>query len=148
MPSTYISLYVHVIFSTKHRTPALGGELAGRTHQYLGGILRSLQVHPVRIGGVEDHVHLLFSMKSTHRIADIIREAKKASTAWLRNDMNKLNFEWQEGYAAFSEDLKQIQTLETYIVNQRDHHRTLSYLDELVALLHEAGVTYDLRYLD
>jgi Transposase IS200 like len=81
MPSTHISLHVHVIFRTKHRRPVLDAEWRGRLHAYLGGALRGVEVVPVAIGGTADHVHLLLGLKATHRLADVMREVKRGSSA-------------------------------------------------------------------
>jgi putative transposase len=60
MPQSLSAAYFHLVFSTKNRRPFLRDEtLRTRLYEYLGGISKSLDCHPVRIGGVEDHVHLL-----------------------------------------------------------------------------------------
>jgi REP-associated tyrosine transposase len=79
MPSTHIS--IHVIFRTKHRRPVLDAEWRGRLHAYLGGALRGIEVVPLAIGGTADHVHLLLGLKATHRLADVMREVKRGSSA-------------------------------------------------------------------
>jgi len=78
MGSTYYSLHYHWVCSTKHRRPLLRAEWRLRFHQYLGGTIRGLEGVPLKVGGVEDHVHLLIGLKPVHRISDFVRELKKA----------------------------------------------------------------------
>ena len=66
MGSTFYSLHYHVVFSTKERRPLLRGEWRARAHEYLGGTVRGLAGVAEAIGGVEDPVHLLVSLKTTH----------------------------------------------------------------------------------
>ncbi len=41
MPQSFIQVYAHIVFSTKHRTPFLKDEkFRHRTHRYLAGICK------------------------------------------------------------------------------------------------------------
>jgi hypothetical protein len=80
MGSTFYSLRYHVVFGTKKRRPLIRAEWRARLHQYLGGTLRGLGVVPETVGGVQDHVHLLVSVRTTDAAADLVRELKKASS--------------------------------------------------------------------
>jgi putative transposase len=96
--STYASIHVHVVFSTKHRNNCIHRSWEARLHEYHGGTLRGLNAFPQGIGGVENHIHLLVGLKTTHCIADLIRELKKASSAWVHNEIGEDKFAWQDGY--------------------------------------------------
>lgn len=98
------------------------------------------------VGGVEDHVQLLGSLKTTHAPADITREIKKASSNWMAQHHDP-RFAWQEGYAIFSVSWTHSQALRSYIANQADHHRKTSFVDELKKLLEKNGVAYDPKHL-
>src|SRR5262252_9364774 len=76
MPSTHTSLHCHIVFSTKERMAMISDEWRGRLHGYLGGIVNGLQAVPLAIGGVNDHVHLLARLKSSHRIDYFVRDLK------------------------------------------------------------------------
>jgi hypothetical protein len=73
-----------------------------RLHEYLGGAVNGLDGITQGAGGVADHVHLLVGLKSTHCLADFMRELKKASSVWVRDEVGKKEFVWQEGYGAFT----------------------------------------------
>ena len=147
MPSTYLSLHFHVVFSTKNREPTIRDGWRERLHEYLGGTIRGLGGFPEGIGGTADHVHLLFGLKTTHCLADVVRELKKASSAWVHEEIGT-NFAWQEGYAAFTVSPTAREGVRNYIAKQEEHHRVGSYREELMEMLAKAGVEYDQRYLD
>ncbi len=70
MPGTHHNLKFHLIFSTKHRRPFLHETIRLRIHEYLGGIIRHERGHPIEIGGVADHVHILFNEKLNIQLFD------------------------------------------------------------------------------
>lgn len=148
MSSTYLSLHYHVVFSTRNRIPFFQPDHLPKLHNYLGGMLRGMDGIPQGIGGVSDHVHLLFGLKSTHCLADVMRELKKKSSMWVHETLNIPDFVWQEGYAAFSVSATNRASVQKYIANQPAHHHQRSYREELMSLLEKAGVSYDQQYLD
>jgi REP-associated tyrosine transposase len=146
MGSTFFSLHYHVVFSTKERRPLITTEWRPRMHAYLGGIIRGMNGVAEIVGGVDDHVHLLVSLRPVHRIADVLRDLKKDSTNWAKEHFES-RFLWQEGYAAFTVSPSAINAVRSYVANQEEHHREESFVDELRGLLAKAGVEYDERYL-
>ena len=148
MPSTYLSLHFHLVFSTKRREATLAPEWRSRLHDYLGGTVRGLGGYSDRVGGVADHVHLLVGLKATHCLADFMRELKKASSIWVHEEMGLRSFAWQEGYAAFTVSATSRQAVQHYIDSQEEHHRVKSFREELIEMLDKAGIEYDPKYLD
>jgi REP element-mobilizing transposase RayT len=148
MSSTYRSLHYHLVFGTKNRTASIHLSWRTRLHEYIGGTVRGLGGTPEVIGGVADHVHLLVALKSTHCLADVVRELKKASSAWVREEMGDRTFRWQEGYAAFTVSATARAAVGKYIANQEEHHRFKSFREEFVEFLEKAGIEYDQRCLD
>ena len=59
MANTYTALHYHFTFSTKGRKPWIGQEIEERIWDYLGGIVRTNGMKPLKTGGIEDHVHIL-----------------------------------------------------------------------------------------
>ena len=146
MASTYVSLRVHLVFATKGRLPMIADAWRGRLHAYLGGTLRGLGATSLAVGGVADRVHILVGIKSTHAVADLVRETKKATTDWVRSEVGARDFQRQEGYAALS--VGEIGAVVAYIENQEAHHREWRFADELRALLEEAGIDIDPQYFE
>ena len=145
--STYASLHYHLVFSTKKRQRLIDASWESRLHEYLGGTVRGLDGFPQGVGGVEDHVHLLIGLKTTHCIADFVRELKKAASKWVHDEVGIVDFAWQDGNGVFSVSATARDGFMRYISNQREHHRQRSLREEFVELLERAGVEYDPKYL-
>jgi putative transposase len=148
MGSTFLSLHYHIVFSTKNREPLIDSSWRSDLHEYLGGTVRGLGGQPEGVGGVADHVHLLVGLRATHCLADFMRELKKASSIWVQDKIQLPEFYWQEGYSAFTVSATACPDVKRYIAHQEEHHRKISYKDELVAMLQRAGIEYDPKYLD
>ncbi len=143
MRSTYLSLHFHLIFSTKNRLLQIHAEWRERLHDYLGGTVNGLKGHSQGVGGTADHVHLLVGLKSTHCLADFMRELKKATSIWVHDEIGLREFAWQEGYGAFTVSPNARPGVKQYITNQEEHHRQKTFREELAELLDRAGVEYD-----
>jgi putative transposase len=148
MPSTFLSLNYHVVFSTKDRVPSISPEWSSRLHEYLGGTINGLGGASMGVGGFADHVHLLFGLKATHCLADVMRELKRSASVWVHEEIGNRRFVWQEGYAAFTVSAPACPSVRGYIDRQEAHHRQKSFREELVELLVLAGIEYEDRYLD
>ncbi len=148
MPGTYTSLHYHVIFSTKNREPLIVAAWRSRLHEYLGGMIHGLGGTPLGVGGVADHVHLLFGLKATHCLSDFMRDLKKDATNWTKETLQQPHFAWQEGYAAFTVSPTAIESVRDYVNDQEEHHRVRTFREELVMMLRRAGVEFEERYLD
>jgi REP-associated tyrosine transposase len=146
MASTFLSLHYHIVFSTKERRPFIRESWRANLHEYLGGTVRGLGGIPEIIGGVEDHVHLLVGLKATHCLSDFMRDLKRASSNWVTENHEK-EFAWQDGYAAFTVSVSNCEAVREYIQNQPEHHRKISFQEELVRLLEKHGVKYDAIFL-
>ena len=111
MPQSLAKILVHTVFSTKERRPFLRDKaLREELHRYLGGILSNLGCQPIIAGGVEDHVHLLCALSRTCEPAEMVKEAKRGSSLWLKTRAPDLqDFAWQNGYGIFSIGFSQIQ---------------------------------------
>ena len=139
-------LNVHIVFSTKHRRKLIEKDWKEELHKYIGGIIKDLKAVPLAIGGIDDHIHLLVGLKSFHRPDYLIRDIKSGSTKWVKRNKRGL-FAWQKGYAAFSVSPDRIDGVKNYVLNQEEHHKKESFVDELIGLLEEAGIEYDPEYL-
>ena len=146
MGSTFFSLHYHVVFSTKERRPLIQPEWRPRLHAYFGGMIKGMNGVPEIVGGVEDHVHLLASLRPAHCLADVMRDLKKDSTNWIKENLAR-RFAWQEGYAAFTVSPSAIGPVRRYISSQETHHAKHSFIDELKELLGRAGIEYEEKYL-
>ena len=149
MPQSLVQIYLHIVFSTKHREPLLAdATFRERTHGYLMGTLENLGCPRLKIGGVADHVHILCRLSRTIEVADLVRDLKRDSSKWIKEQNPRLgHFHWQSGYGAFSVSPSHVDALCAYIANQEEHHRQESFQDEFRRLCHKYGVDFDERYV-
>jgi len=147
MPSTHLSLHIHIVFSTKNRYPFIAAEWRERLHAFIGVAIRTAGAVPLCVGGTNDHVHLLIGIRATHCLADILRDIKHASSQWVHRTIGVKKFAWQDGYGAFSVGTSHIAGVSEYIANQIEHHRKITFQEEYVAFLERYRVEYDKRYI-
>jgi|SRR5580765_3926180 len=147
MPSTHLSLHLHLVFSTKDRTASISKEWRSRLHSYLGGIVKGLGGTPLAIGGTADHVHLLVGFKSSHRLDYFVRDLKADSSEWIHREIGQRLFAWQKGYGAFSVSPSSVERVRNYVLNQQQRHRRLTFEEEYLELLNSSSIEYDERYL-
>jgi len=103
MPQSLSAVYIHLTFSTKDRRPFLRDKaVRDKLHSQMGGISKTLECPSLIVGGVEDHVHLLCRFGRTVTQAEWVKELKRVSNGWLKEQgAGYTDFEWQGGYADF-----------------------------------------------
>lgn len=86
MPQSLAKVYLHVVFSTKNREPVLADEWREELFRVLGGAANNLGCQSLIVGGVVDHVHMLYEQGRTITIADAIGKFKSTSSAWVNQN--------------------------------------------------------------
>ncbi|MCC6970142.1 MAG: IS200/IS605 family transposase [Phycisphaerales bacterium] len=144
MASTLTKLLVHVAFSTKHRTAIIPDSIEPELYAYIGGICRRMDSPLLAMNGTADHVHLLVSLAKTIALADLMLNIKRDSSKWLKDkDAAMSDFAWQQGYFAFSIGESSREALLTYIANQKQHHQSTDFRDEMRAYFRKYGIEWD-----
>ncbi len=147
MPQSLANLLTHLIFSTKNREPFLADkDLRQRTHAYLAAVLKDRQCPALIVGGVADHVHILCQLAKTQSISGIMEHLKASSSKWLKGE-GIPTFSWQRGYGAFSVSQSHAASVISYIQKQEEHHRTITFEEELRLFLKRYRVAFDERYV-
>jgi len=141
MPQTYAANFVHCVFSTKDRQGLIPETLQEKLHAYLLGIANNLGVTLMAVGGTTNHVHLLVSLPPVLPLAEVVQKLKANSSRWIGE--HGISFEWQKGYGAFSVSPSLLSAAQSYIRNQKQHHRRRTFEDEFLTLLKQSGVAYD-----
>ena len=148
MAHSYISAYIHYIFSTKNRQKIIKPELEERLWPYMGGIARENKMKALAIGGDENHAHVFLSLPSTLSISKAIQLIKGGSSTWVSKTFDAFkDFQWQEGYGAFSVSISHIDNTIHYINNQKEHHKKQTFQEEYLMILKKHGIEYDEQYL-
>jgi REP element-mobilizing transposase RayT len=146
--ATHTQLLYHFVFSTKHREPTIVPYQKKRLFTYIHQLLTNKNCHLYRINGVEDHLHILTHVHPAIAISSLIKDIKLAADDFIKKEDLFPKFKgWQDGYGAFSESIKAKDRLISYVKNQEEHHRNLSFLEEYKILLKEHEIQFDEKYL-
>lgn len=143
----YSSVFIHMVWSTKHRQPCLDPELRSSIYPYIGTLVKELNGHIEIINAVADHVHMLVRLPTTLSIATLAQKAKGNTATWINKRAHQRVVQWQVKYGAFSVSPSQLSPVREYIRTQEEHHRKESFQDEMRRLLKEAGISYDERFI-
>lgn len=148
MPQSLIRNYLHITFSTKNRHPFITNYIKEELFAYLGGICKNMECNPIIVGGHSDHVHILCLLSQKIALMKLIEEVKSHSSKWVKTKNSDLSqFYWQNGYGAFSVNPTEIEVVKTYILNQEEHHKKKTFMEEYLAFLKKYDVEYDERYV-
>jgi putative transposase len=145
---TYSNLLLHVVFATKERRPIIHDSLRLRLYEYLSGIARNEFGKAIAIGGTGNHVHGLLVVGTNWSTAKAMQKWKGLSSKWVHETFpGEHDFAWQDGYGAFSISQSNVKQVATYIEEQAEHHKRITFEEEYVALLKRHGIAYDPRYV-
>jgi len=145
---TYTNIIYQVVFSTKYRRRVMIPEGREKLYNYIAGIILNNKCVVYKIGGVSDHLHILFSLHPTVALSALVKDIKIASSVYIKTERLFPGFtSWQIGYGAFTYSMERKEQLIRYIQNQRVHHGEISFEQELRCLLEAEGVHYEERYL-
>jgi len=148
MGQSLVKNYLHIVFSTKQRQPLITDDIEHALHAYLGGICKNLDCQPIKVGGYTDHIHMLCMLSKKIALMKLLEEIKSHSSKWIKTQGEVFsNFYWQDGYGAFSVNPSEVDTVISYIANQKEHHSTKTFQDEYRAFLKKYQVEYDERYV-
>jgi putative transposase len=143
--SSYAQNYIHLVFSTKGRLKTISKPAQPRLCRYIAGICKNKSMTVFAVGGMADHLHVLFRLSPSMSLVDAVTLIKSNSSKWMK-EMQKA-FAWQEGYGAFSVSSSNLSKVIPYIDQQEAHHGKKTFEDEFVALLKKHGVEFDLKYI-
>jgi len=142
---SYTQIYIHLVFSTKHRVQSIKKEVQPRLWTYMATILGNHDALVKAVGGIDDHVHLLFQLPAPLALSKAVYLVKAFSSKWMKQFV--IDFDWQEGYGAFSVSTSQLAAAIKYINNQGSYHKKISFQQEFLMLCKKHGVRYDPKYV-
>jgi len=136
MPQSLSAVYIHLVFFyEERRQPFLrDSDMRVALHAELGGISKRLDCAPMITGGRKTMFTCFARFGRTITQAEWIKELKRVSNLWLKKKYSISDFEWQRGYADFSVSQSNLEDVRRYIANQEEHHRRISFQDEVRAL--------------
>jgi REP element-mobilizing transposase RayT len=148
MAQSLAKVYLHIVFSTKKRHPLIISKIEKELYAYIGGVIKNLKAIPININGMPDHIHILCTFPRTITIAKYLEEIKKCSSKWIKTKGDEfLSFAWQGEYSVFSVSESKVNAVSKYISNQKEHHKNMTFQEEVIQFLEKYGLEYDEKYL-
>lgn len=148
MAQTLTLNYIHIIFSTKRRQNMIDENIESELNTYIGGICNNLNCQVIKVGSYKNHVHILCNLSKLTSLSKLTERIKSCSSKWVKTKGNAYkNFYWQDGYAAFSISMDNLELVSGYIGNQHKHHKKISFENEYVEILKANNILFDERYI-
>ena len=146
--STYTQILYQIVFSTKNREKTMIESGQEKIYRYIWGILTNNNCHLYRIGGMEDHLHIVTHIHPAIAVAKLIKDIKLATSEYIKSENIFPEFDgWQQGYGAFTYSITAKDNLIEYVKNQKKHHSKISFKDEYISLLKEHSIEFNEKYL-
>lgn len=148
MPNTFTQIYIQIVFAVKNRQSLIHPIWEDKLYQYISGIVQSRNQKMIAINGMPDHIHLFIGFKPSCSLSDLVREIKKSSSLFInQNKLCVTKFNWQEGYGAFSHSQSHISRVYAYVLNQKEHHKKITFKTEYLDFLKKYEIEYNEKYL-
>jgi len=148
MAQSLSKLYIHLIFHIKSTSVKIRNENKKDLYSYIGSIIKDNDSIPILINGTNDHIHILCVMSKNIALAKLTEEIKRHSSRWIKTtDAYYESFAWQGGYSGFSVSQSLYDKTKQYIQNQEEHHKRMTFKEELILFLKEYGIEYNEDYL-
>ncbi|MCL5267111.1 MAG: IS200/IS605 family transposase [Bacteroidetes bacterium] len=135
----YVRIWVHLIWSTKNRDRVLNDKLREKVLSHIKENASKKNIHLDTIDGVEDHVHVLLSLKSDQTISKVAQLLKGESSHWVNGNSKNGKFEWQDEYIAVLVSESMVEKVREYIRNQKQHHRMKTFSEEYKEFIERYG---------
>lgn len=148
MANTYTQIHIQAVFAVQGRQSLIKNEWKDELFKYITGIIQNHGHKVLQINGMPDHIHILFGMRPTQSLSDLMKQVKQDSSKWINNKNFVIGkFSWQAGFGAFSYSKSEVPNVINYIKNQELHHKSKTFQDEYLQLLKEFNIEFDERYI-
>ncbi|MCL1932566.1 MAG: IS200/IS605 family transposase [Candidatus Azobacteroides sp.] len=148
MAGTFSQIYIQIVFAVKNRDALIRPEWENELYKYITGIVQNKGQKMLVINGTNNHIHILIGLKPTCCLSDLIREIKKSSNTFIKeNRFTRYNFQWQEGYGVFSYSHSALDRVVKYIQNQKERHKKETFRNEYMDFLKKFDIKFNDEYL-
>lgn len=145
--STTLSL-CHFVFNTHCRRMTINPENEEALYRFIWKQCEQRHCKLIRIGGIPNHIHLLVDIHPSIAMSKLAGELKRLSSLWMKDSGLFPEFEgWGNEYFGFSKSQKDKMIVLEYIKNQKIHHSSHSFEDEILKMVEDEGLNWDARLL-
>jgi putative transposase len=148
MANTYTQIHIQCVIAVKYRQSLIQPEWKDQLQKYITGITQNYGHKMLAINNMPDHLHMFFGFRPNQSLSDLMRIVKSESTKWINDkQFTPAIFSWQEGYGAFSYSRSHVNKVTEYVLNQEEHHRHKTFLEEYEQFLKQFEIPYEERYI-
>jgi putative transposase len=147
--STYTQFLYQLVFGSKDHNAFLSSRNREILFDYISGILKKKSCHSYIVGGAVNHIHIITHIHPTICPAYLIKDIKEATHVMICREKSLFPgfMEWQVGYSGFTYHISSKEPLIKYVLNQEEHHKKISYKEELIKMLKDNGIDFKEEYL-
>jgi putative transposase len=82
--SSYAQNHVHLVFSTKGRLKLISKDIQPRLWGYIAAICKNNAMAVFAVGGMADHIHILFRLPPSLPLVRAVTLIKSNSSKWMK----------------------------------------------------------------
>lgn len=119
-----VQLYSHLTWTTLNRVPSITGPVRDFLDRFLRQQAIRHGAHPLAVGMVNDHVHMIVELPPTYDLPRLIQGLKGASARIANRDghASRRPLQWTPGYDARSVGVGQLAAAIRYVEDQPSRH--------------------------
>ncbi|SRR5690606_11163 len=136
MKILYNNLYTHFIMVTANRLPLIAENHRIRIEKYMTGIINNNDSKLYSIYANPEHVHFLASRSPRISEEELLTIVADSTAQFIvDNGLSIGRFAWQDSASAFSVSKRDVDRVCKYILNQPEHHKKITFMDEYNAFI-------------
>ena len=134
------NILIHTVFCTKARESTITPQYKEHLYRFIWKTLHDNKCYLYRMGGIENHLHLLIDLNPCVALSDLMRDIKSSSSGWMQHNPMFPNFRgWAREYFAASLSIRDKDSVVEYIKSQEEHHKRQPLDEEFKRLCEEEG---------
>ncbi|AUI66887.1 MULTISPECIES: IS200/IS605 family transposase [Glaesserella] len=147
---SYTRAIYHIIFRTKSGVPAITENYEEILYTFIWKFIKERKSVLYRINGMPDHIHLLVDLHPKIAVADFVQQLKNATHLLLERHKEEFPFftAWAVGYCALTYSERDKIQIINYIKNQKTHHKTQNFLNEVKCLMIDNGIEINEKFFE
>lgn len=129
-------LYVHIVWTTRHREPSIDGRVARFLTPFLPAVAQQERAAILELGVVSDHVHLLVRVHPSTSLPRLVQRLKGGSAVLANREGHARRghpLHWAKGYNVETVSPTSLRRVREYIRSQPKHHPARAIADTPVA---------------
>jgi REP element-mobilizing transposase RayT len=139
----------HIVINTKNREMVINESDKKKLYNYMWGIMKNLDCQLLWMNGIPNHIHILVDIHPQVPLSKFVQVLKNSSSKWIKDSGLFPKFVgWGREYCAFSKSRSDVEVTRNYIKNQEQHHRVVSYENEMSTMLANHGLEWKAEYFD